>query len=160
MPGVIAAIDPEQAITRARLMTELVGQTIGPQRFATRLLAAFAVAALLLATLGIFGLVSYTTGQRTRELGIRFALGSSPEGVIFVVMREGMRLLGVGLATGLVGAVFVGRAIAGRVAGAASFDPLVFGSIFAILALVGTLASFLPALRAIRIPPAVALRYE
>jgi putative ABC transport system permease protein len=160
MPSIIAAVDSEQAVSSRRLMRDQVAATIGPQRFVTILLGAFAAVALLLATLGIFGLVSYTTSQRTRELGIRLALGSSPEGVIRVVMREGLLLLGIGLAVGLIGAVFVGRAMADRVSGAASFDPMVVGSILGILALAGTLASLLPALRAVRIPPAVALRYE
>ena len=160
MPGIIAAIDPDQALTARRLMRETVDNTIRQQRFVAYLLGAFAAAALVLATLGLFGLVSYTTSQRTRELGIRLALGSSPEAVVAVVMRDGLRLLGLGLAAGLVGAALVGRAVAGRVAGAAAFDPLVFGTIFGVLAAAGVVASLLPALRAVRIPPALALRCE
>jgi putative ABC transport system permease protein len=160
MPAIVASVDREQALTARRLMTERVEQSIGAQRFATKLLGAFALAALLLATLGIFGLVSYTTNQRTRELGIRIALGSSPEGVVAVVMREGMILLSAGLAAGLVGAFFVGRALAGRMTGAVAFDFSVFAAIFGVLGLAGTLASLLPALRAVRIPPSVSLRYE
>jgi putative ABC transport system permease protein len=160
MPRLVASVDPEQAITASHLMSDRVARSIGSQRFATKLLGAFALAALLLATLGIFGLVSYTTTQRTRELGIRMALGSTPEGVVAVVMREGMILLSAGLLTGLVGAIFVGRAIAGRMNGAVSFDLSVFLVIFGILGLAGTLASLFPALRAVRIPPSVSLRYE
>jgi putative ABC transport system permease protein len=160
LPAVVARVDPEQAVSSLRPMSYRVDASVGPDRFVTRLLGAFAVAALLLSTLGIFGLVSYTTSQRTRELGIRFALGSSPEGVIALVMREGVRLLTAGLVLGLAGALFAGRAIAGRVYGAVSFDLLVFGTILGVLALAGLLASFLPALRAVRISPAVALRYE
>jgi putative ABC transport system permease protein len=160
LPGIVASVDPEQAVDSARLLRDDVAASIEAQRYATQLLGAFALAALCLATLGIFGLVSYTTGQRTRELGIRLALGSSPERVIAVVMREGVLLLGTGLLVGAVGAVFVGRAISARVLGAVAFDPIVFASIFGILGLAGTLASFLPALRAVRISPAAALRYE
>lgn len=160
LPGIVASLDPEQAVSAARLMRARVNASVGPQRFVASLLGAFAAAALILATLGLFGLVSYTTGQRTREIGIRVALGASPSGVVGVVMRDGLRLLAVGLVAGVVGAVFVGRALAGRVSGAAAFDPVVVASIFVILGLAGTLASLLPALRAVRIPPAAALRYE
>jgi predicted permease len=160
MPGIVAAVDPDQAVASPRLMKEDVERTIGTQRFISRLLTAFAAAALLLATLGIFGLVSYTTSQRTRELGIRLALGSSPEGLIAVVMREGLRPLGIGLFVGLTGALVIGRAMAARVPGAAAFDPVLLAVIFFGLGAAGSLASLFPALRATRIPPAVALRYE
>lgn len=158
--GIVASIDPTQAIASLRLMDERVADELGPQRFMAGLLGAFALTALVLATLGIFGLVSYTTTQRTREIGIRVALGASPEGVMVVVMRDGLRLLGIGLVAGLLAAVLLGRAIAGRVAGIGGIDAPVTAAIFAVLALVGTLAALLPALRAVRIPPAVALRYE
>lgn len=160
LPQIVRSVDPDQAISSPRLMRARVDRSIGPQRFVAVLLAAFAVASLVLATLGIFGLVSYTTSQRTRELGIRVALGASPSGVIAVVMRDGLRLLVTGLAAGLVGAVVVGRALASRVVGAAAFDPVVALSILFLLGIAGTLASLFPALRAVRIPPAVALRYE
>jgi ABC-type antimicrobial peptide transport system permease subunit len=141
-------------------MGDRISWMIGPQRFNAQLLAAFAVVALLLATLGLFGLVSYTTTQRTRELGIRLALGSTPERVVSLVMGEGVRLLGAGLLVGLGGALFVGRAVAGRVPGALAFDPVLLVAVFGALALAGTLASLLPALRAVRIPPSVSLLYE
>lgn len=157
---IIASLDPELGISSRRTMEVRVDETLASQRFSTALLAAFAIAGLVLATLGIFGLVSYTTNQRTRELGIRLALGSPPRGVLAVVMREGMLLLGVGLGVGLVAALLVGRELAERVREAVAFDPLVVGSIVAVLGVAGTVASLLPALRAIRIPPAVALRYE
>ncbi len=160
LPRIVGSVDAEQAVSSARLMRSRVDATIGPQRFVAVLLGGFAAAALVLATLGIFGLVSYTTSQRTRELGIRVALGAPPGAVVAVVMRDGLRLLAAGVGFGLVGALLVGRALAGRVSGAAAFDPVVVGAIVVVLALAGTLASFLPALRAVRIPPAVALRYE
>src|SRR5262249_32967645 len=110
MPALVAAVDAEQAVSNRRPMPRVVLDSIGPQRFITILLGAFAAAALLLATLGIFGLVSYSTSLRTRELGLRVALGSPPERVIGVVMRDGLRLLGAGLLVGLIGALLVGRA--------------------------------------------------
>jgi putative ABC transport system permease protein len=160
IPETILSVDPEQALFSRKTLDEVVAASLGPERFTTILLGSFAAAALLLATLGIFGLVSYTTNQRTRELGIRLALGSSPERIIGVVMRDGMRLLAIGLGLGLLGAFFVGRMIANNVSGATSFDVMIVIVIAAILGIAGTIASLLPALRAIRISPAMALRYE
>ncbi len=160
MPTWVAAIDPEQAVSRSSLMVKRVADTVGDQRTTTTLLFAFAVSALVLATLGIFALVSYATSQRTRELGIRLALGATPGAVVILVMRSGMRLVSIGLALGLVGAIFVGRVLASRIAGVASFDALTIVVIAVVLLVAGALASFLPALRAVRIPPATALRYE
>jgi putative ABC transport system permease protein len=160
LPAVIASVDSSQAIGNVRRLQDRVDASLGSERFVARLLTAFAAVALLLATLGIFGVVSYTTVQRTRELGIRIALGASPEGVIRLVMRDGMRLLGIGLAVGFAGAIFLSRAGLESVIGTTRFDGLVFGVVFAALALAGAGAALLPALRAVRVPPAVALRYE
>jgi putative ABC transport system permease protein len=159
LPRIVAAVDAQQAVSDRRTMRDRVAGTLGASRFVTTLLGAFAAAALVLATIGLFGLVSYTTTQRTRELGIRLALGASPERVIGVVMREGVSLLGLGLLLGSGAAILVGRVVHQQV-GAAAFDPLVLLTIFGTLGVTGTVASLLPALRAVRIPPAVALRYE
>jgi ABC-type antimicrobial peptide transport system permease subunit len=160
IPDVVAGIDPEQSVTAVRRMEERVAQTIGARRFTALLLGAFAAAALVLATIGLFGLVSYTTGQRTRELGIRVALGSTPERILAIVMRDGMKLLGIGLVLGGLGAIAIGRAVAPHFDRATAFDGPVFGGILGVLALAGLIASLLPALRAVRIPPAAALRHE
>jgi ABC-type antimicrobial peptide transport system permease subunit len=114
----------------------------------------------LLATLGIFGLVAYTTAQRTRELGIRMALGSTPHAVVGLVMKSGIRLVGAGVAIGLVCALLVGRVLASRVPGVSAFDLGLYAGIPAVLGLAGLLACLVPAWRAVRIPPAIALRYE
>lgn len=160
LPGIVAKIDPEQSVVWRRVVAEMVASSTSSQRIVSILLAAFAGVALFLATLGLFGLVAYTTSQRTRELGIRIALGASPERVIGVVIRQGISLLGVGLAFGAAGALLVGRSVAEHVNGGESFSASVFVSILAVLAVAGTLASLVPALRAVRIPPASALRYE
>jgi putative ABC transport system permease protein len=162
IPTIVQGIDPEQAVTDRRPMTERIAFAIGAQRTLAMLLGAFAIAALALATLGIFGLVSYTTTQRTRELGIRLALGSRPEQLVGLVVGGGMRLVGLGLLIGAFFAVFVVKAIAphlGKTPPGGS-DALVFVVIAVVLALAGILASLLPAFRAVRIPPATALRYE
>lgn len=156
----LQALDPDRALFSTGLMGARAAESIQEQKFLTTLLGAFSVAALLLATMGLFGFVSYATSQRTRELGIRMALGSSPGEVVGLVVRGGARLVALGLAFGLGGAVFVGRALSQHVEGVTSFDPLVFGSIPVGLAAVGLLSCVLPAWRAVRIPPSVALRYE
>jgi putative ABC transport system permease protein len=160
LPGIVQSVDPDQAIADYRLMTDRVADSVGTQRYVALLLGAFALAALLLAVLGIFGLVSYVTALRTRELGIRMALGSSPEAVVVLVMKDGLRLLGAGLGIGLVCSAFVGRVLASRMVGVSAMDLPVYATIPAVLGVTCLLACLIPAWRAARIPPALALRYE
>jgi predicted permease len=160
IPRSIQAIDPGQDVAKLALMSDRVEDTIRHQRYLALLLGAFAVFALLLSALGLFGLVSYATAQRTRELGIRMALGSTPERVVGLVLGSGLRLLAVGLAAGLVLAFVVGRALAERIPHVSAFDPGVFGAVSALLVVVGILGCLIPALRAAQIAPARALRYE
>jgi putative ABC transport system permease protein len=156
----VESVDAQQAVADSRLMADRVSSSIRNPRYVATLLGAFALAALLLATLGIFGLVSYSTSQRTRELGIRMALGSTPGAVVRLVMRGGLRLLGAGIVIGLAGAALIGRVLASRVDGVHAFDLSIYAAIAAVLGLTGILASLVPAWRAVRIPPASALRYE
>ena len=160
IPRSIAAIDPEQDVTELALMEEHVADSIQHQRLLAALFAAFAIFAMLLAAVGLFGLISYTTAQRTRELGIRLALGSMPERVVGLVLASGLRLLAAGLAIGLVLAFAVGRILAGEIQHVSSFDVGIFTSVSAILGLVGILGCLIPAWRAALIAPAQALRYE
>jgi putative ABC transport system permease protein len=160
IPRSIQAIDPDQDVAELVLMSDRVSGTIRHQRHLALLLGAFAAFALLLSALGLFGLVSYATAQRTRELGIRMALGSTPERVVGLVLGSGLRLLGMGLAAGLVLAVVVGRALAERFPHTSAFDAGVFAAVSAVLVLVGILGCLIPALRAAQIAPARALRYE
>ncbi len=160
MPELVRQVDPDQAPAGTKLLSERLHDAIGSRRTVTALLGAFAAAALLLATLGLFGLVSYTTAQRTRELGLRMALGATPAGVVRLVTQGGMRLLGIGLAVGLFLALVVGRFLATRVPGVSAFDLVVFAAVPLVLAFAGAIACVVPAWRAVRIPAAVALRYE
>jgi putative ABC transport system permease protein len=160
IPRSIQAIDPGQDVAELALMNDRVSDTIRHQRHLALLLGAFAVFALLLSALGLFGLVSYATAQRTRELGIRMALGSTPERVVGLVLGSGLRLLGVGLAAGLVLAFVLGRALAERIPHVSAFDPGVFAAVSALLVFVGILGCLIPALRAAQIAPARALRFE
>jgi len=159
-PPSIQAIDPDQNVAELATMEDLVSGSIQTPRQLAVLLGAFAVSALVLAALGVFGLVSYTTSQRTRELGIRLALGSMPERVVGLVVAGGLRLVGGGLALGALFSVAVGRALAGRIPNVSDFDSEVLLSVSALLGVVGLAGCLIPAWRAARIAPARALRCE
>jgi putative ABC transport system permease protein len=160
LPALVQQVDGDEAVSRGSSMGDLIAASLELQRSLTILLALFSGAALVLATLGVFGLVSYSTAQRTRELGIRMALGSTPEAVVALVVRSGLSLLGLGLSLGLVAALLVGRVLASKLADVPAFDLTVYSGVPLLLMATGVLACLVPALRAVRIPPAVALRYE
>lgn len=160
IPLAVQAVDPAMAVAKLDSYEGRIEGLMGQQRYAVQMLSAFAVAALMLAGMGLFGLVSYSTEQRTRELGLRMALGSPPGAVMSLVVGGGMRLLGSGILIGLLGAALVGRNLADWMPGVERFDVVAFGSVPLLLLLIGTLACLLPALKAMRIPPASALRYE
>jgi predicted permease len=160
LPAIVQAVDPEQAVSSTRPMVDRVADSLQSQRYVVVLLGAFAITALLLATIGIFGLVAYSTAQRTREIGIRMALGSTPQAVVGLVMKGGARLVGAGVGAGLVCALLVGRILASKVPGVGAFDLAVYAGIPAVLAVTGLIACLVPAWRAVRVPPAIALRYE
>ncbi len=160
MRAAVQERDPELALFGHQTMKDKMAERNAERRSTALLLAAFAVAALVLSTMGLFGLVAYTTAQRTREIGIRTALGASPGELVGLVVGGGARIVGLGLVVGLVGATTLGRLLATHVAEVRGFDPLVFVTVSATLAAVGVLACFVPAWRAVRIPPSVALRYE
>ncbi len=160
LPRLVQSLDAQLAVSGLLTMDARVSGTVDQSQRMALLLGAFGVASLLLATLGLFGLVSYATAERTREVGIRLALGASPESVVALVVKGTMKLVLVGLAVGLVTSVFVMRKIAEVVPGATPFDGSVLAPIPIVLGVAGLLACLLPALRAVRTPPASALRYE
>ncbi|MBX3228013.1 MAG: ABC transporter permease [Labilithrix sp.] len=148
LPAIVAEIDPTIGVDDRVMLADAVAGTIGPARYTAVLLGAFAVAALVLATVGLFGLVSYAMSQRTRELGIRLALGATPGDLVRLVLRDGAALLAPGLALGV--AVSLVRPL----------DPAVAIVVFFALALAGLGATLVPALRAARMSPAAALKTE
>ncbi len=160
LPRIVQAVDPDQGVWRRQRMTDVVARSLGAQRHVASLLGAFAVAALVLSTLGVFGLVSYATAQRTREIGIRLAIGAMPEAVILLVMKSGLRLLGVGLLLGLPAALIVARIVASHVPRVSAFDPVVYTAITVLLSVASVAACLAPALRAVRTPPASAVRCD
>jgi predicted permease len=156
----IRAVDRGQAVTSIRPLTELVAASMARQRFTMLLFAIFSVAALLLAAVGIYGVMAYSVSRRTRELGIRMALGAQAGDVLRLVSREGGRLVGLGLAVGLAGALALTRFLASMLFGVSSHDPLTFVAIAGLLSVVAAVACLLPARRATRVDPMTALRAD
>ncbi|HEU4585574.1 MAG TPA: ABC transporter permease [Gemmatimonadaceae bacterium] len=138
------------------VMDEQSARGLGVQRFNASLLGVFALSALLLAAIGIYGLMSYAVAQRTREMGIRMALGARPRDVLSLVVRQGMTLALLGIALGIIGALAVTRLLASMLYGVAPTDPATFTGVAALLAAVALLACWLPARRAARVDPTVA----
>jgi len=156
----IHAIDPELPVERAQPLSEVVHASVAEPRFRTMLLSGFAVTALLLAAIGVYGLISYSVAQRTREIGIRVALGARPRQVVSPIVKEGMTLALIGVALGLAGAAAATRLIASVLFGVEPTDPLTFSAVAVLLLLVALLASYIPSRRALRVDPLVALRAE
>jgi putative ABC transport system permease protein len=156
----IAAIDKDQPIFAIATMQELISASVTGRRFTLILLGLFSGLALVLAAIGIYGVISYTVVQRTRDIGIRMALGASQTQVLRDVLGFGLRLTGIGLLLGLLGAFLATRVLASLLYGVASTDALTFTAVSVLLTVVALFASYLPARRATRVDPIVALRYE
>jgi putative ABC transport system permease protein len=161
---VVTDMDPTVPVYQLRTMDDVMYESVGKPRFITFLLVIFAGLALLLATIGIYGVMSYSVAQRTRELGIRMALGAPATGVRRMVMGEGLVLAAIGIAVGLVGAFALNSGIAAELAGmlygVRAVDLPTFGGVAAAVLAVAAVACFVPALRATRVDPLVALRHE
>ncbi len=156
----IHQVDRDMPLAQIRTMEEMIGDSMGQRRLSTVLLGVFAGIALLLASIGIYGVMSYTVSQRSRELGIRMALGASRDGVLRLVLRQGMTMALIGVSVGLVGAFALTRVIASQLYGVKPTDPATFIAVTVTLSLVALIASLLPAMRATRVDPMVALREE
>jgi putative ABC transport system permease protein len=156
----VRKIDKDLPVTDVAMMPEIIQASVAQPRFRTFLLGLFAAMALVLAATGIFGVISYSVSQRTREIGIRMALGAQSENVLMQVLKEGARLAAIGLALGLAGSLAATRLIATLLFRVKPADPLTFVVVAVILAGVTLAASYIPARRATRVDPMVALRYE
>jgi putative ABC transport system permease protein len=156
----VRSIDRDQPIDRVTSMQELLGKSVAQPRFYAGLLASFALLAFGLAALGIYGVISYSVTQRTHELGIRIALGAHPGDVLKLVLGRGMLLTLIGVSIGLGGSVALTRLMSGLLFGVSATDPATFGLATLLLAGVALAASYIPARRATKVDPMVALRYE
>ncbi len=156
----VLSLDKQQPVNRVRTMDEIVSETYGAIRFPMTLLWIFSALALALSAVGIFGVMSYTVSRRTKEMAIRMALGASRREMLGLVLREGLLVTLFGVALGFAGALVLSRVMASYVYGITSTDPLTFASTSLLLIAVALLASYIPARRAARVDPTVALRYE
>jgi ABC-type antimicrobial peptide transport system permease subunit len=147
-------------IYEPQTMNEVIADTLARQRFSMILLNAFAVVALLLASVGLYGVVSYLVGQSAHELGIRLALGAQRKNVLLLMLSQGMKMALGGVALGLLAALGLTRLLAKALYGVSATDPVTFAGIALLLAMVALAACFVPAWRATRVDPLVALRRE
>jgi putative ABC transport system permease protein len=158
--GEIRQMDPALPVDELLPMTEVVSRSMDQPRFVTLLVVIFSTISLILAAIGIYGLLAFTVAERTREFGIRMALGANAGDVLRSVMGQGAKLVIAGLIGGVLGALALGRLLSGLLFGVKPSDPLILGSVVTLLALIALIACYLPARRATRVDPLVALRHE
>ncbi len=156
----IRAIDPNQPVSNVRTMDQVLSEAVSRSRFNTLLLGLFAGLATLLSAVGIFGVMNYSVALRTREIGLRLAVGAQPRQVLVLVLKQGLMLTIAGVGLGLLAAFGLTRLLTGLLFGVEAVDPATFATISALLVIVSLLACYLPARRAMRIDPMMALRYE
>jgi ABC-type antimicrobial peptide transport system permease subunit len=153
-------VNPDQTVDGMMTLDEIKANSLGDKRFRMLLLATFAAVSLLLSAIGIYGVISYAVTQRTREIGIRNALGASRGNIVLLVLRHGMRLLVLGLLLGVAGTLGLTRLLASLLFGVGERDPITLATVAFVLSLVALNACILPALRATRVSPVEALRAE
>jgi ABC-type antimicrobial peptide transport system permease subunit len=156
----VQQLDRNLAFTNMQTATEILSQGLWAARMGAALLGLFGLLALVLASVGIYGVLAYSVAQRTGEIGIRMALGAQPGEVLRLVLRQGMTLAAIGAILGLVAALLLARTAANLLYGVSATDPLTYAGITLLLLSVALLACYLPARRATRIDPVVALRFE
>jgi predicted permease len=156
----IWSVDKDQPIVRVATMDDLLAASEAERRFALTLFAAFGLTALLLVASGIYGVLSGSVNERVREIGVRLALGASPQGILRLILRQGMVLTGIGVVIGLAGAVAASQALVTLLYGISRLDLVTYAGVVALLAAVSVLACWTPAWRAARVDPAITLRAE
>ncbi len=153
------SIDPELAVNLST-MQQLMSSSIATPRLRTTLLTAFATVAAFLAMIGVYGVMALTVAQRRQEIGVRIALGAGKSRVVAEILGKGLRVTGLGIVIGLVGAVAATRVLTAMLFGVSAFDPLTFAGVVVSVALVATAACYVPARRASRVDPVVVLRED
>jgi putative ABC transport system permease protein len=158
--AMVQSVDPGLPVYGAQTLDDAVSTSLAERRFSMEMVACFAATALLLAALGIYGVISYIVSERTRDIGIRLALGAERGKILAMVLRQGLGLAMAGAALGLVGSVIVSHLMAGLLYGVMPTDPLTFVGVTLVLTGVALAACYIPARRAMRVDPMIALRYE
>jgi predicted permease len=158
--AMVQSVNPELPVYGAQTLDDAVSASLEQRRFSMEIVAAFAITALLLAALGIYGVISYLVSERTQEIGIRLALGARPGTILQMVLRQGLGLAVAGAGLGLVGSVIVSHLMAGLLYGVMPTDPLTFVGVTLVLTGVAFAACYIPARRAMRVDPMIALKYE
>jgi putative ABC transport system permease protein len=156
----IRKADADQAVYDIRPLESMIGDQISGVRIASQMMMVFAMIALLLAGAGIYAVMAYAVEQRTHEIGVRMALGASQRAMLKMMIVHACKLSGVGLAIGIVGALVVSRTLSSILFGVLDIEPLTFAGLVVLLAAIAVLAGYIPALRASKVDPMVALRYE
>jgi putative ABC transport system permease protein len=157
---IVERLDPTLPVYAVQPLSRYVADSLSPERFNSLLISLFAILALALTAIGLFGVISYTVAQRTHEIGVRMAIGARPGAVFGMVIASGMRLVLLGAVTGLAGSLVLGRAFESFLFGVGSADPATLAAVAAVLVLVGFTACAIPARRAVRVDPVSALRDE
>jgi putative ABC transport system permease protein len=158
--SLIGRVDANVGIDALIPMEQLVTSSLTRQRFYAAVMGVFAAIAVLLSAVGVYGVLAYAVGQRTREFGVRTALGARSRDVLALVLRQGLQLTAIGIVIGVAGAVSLARYIDGMLYGVTPVDPLTYVAVVVLFVAIASLASYLPARRATRIDPMTALRYE
>ena len=156
----IRDVDPDQPISNVATMSELLGEEAGQRRLGMIMLAAFSVLALLLASIGIYGVLAYFVTQHTNEIGVRLALGATPRNILLMIVKRGMGLTLLGISIGLAASFALTRLMTSLLFEVKAVDPLTFLFVPLLLAVAALLACSIPARRAMKVDPLVALRYE
>jgi putative ABC transport system permease protein len=156
----VGQVDRELPISQPRTMDEVVSRSLGPRQFSVLILTVFTILAVLLAAIGIYGLIAFTVAQRAHELAIRMAVGAQPRQILALVASESVRIVLIGLATGLAGSLALSRFLSSLLYDVTSTDPQVFALVSAGLVAVALTAALIPACRATRVDPVIALRYD
>jgi len=158
--GAVRSVDNDQPIYDVQTLEQRMGVSLAQERFSALLLSTFSAAALALAAIGLYGVLSYNVSRRTHELGVRVALGAETGNLLGLVIGHGMKLILIGLIIGLIGALATMRLVEGLLFGVEPTDPLTLGLATVVLAIVAVLACWIPARRAASVNPIIALRYE